>query len=59
MKLQNVVMHRPPPEEKAQGYLPEVKLMDFGLSHFRQKPDRKGLMEVRCGTLGYIAPEVE
>jgi len=59
MKWQNVVMCRPPPEEKAQGEWPEAKLMDFGLSHFRLQPDRKGLMEVRCGTLGYVAPEVK
>jgi hypothetical protein len=36
MKLENVVMNRPLPEEKAQGELPDIKLMDFGLSHFRQ-----------------------
>jgi len=39
MKLQNIVRDCPPPEEKAQGELPIVKLLDFGLSHFRTQPD--------------------
>ena len=59
MKLQNLLLDRPPPEEKAQGELPIVKLCDFGLSHIRM-PDLNGdsTMVQRCGTNGYIAPEI-
>lgn len=52
-------MDRPTPEEKAQGELPRVKVCDFGLAHLRE-PDKggKSVMVTRCGTQGYIAPEV-
>lgn len=53
-------MEKPPPEEKAQGELPIVKLCDFGLSHIRDPQlGGKSTMKIRCGTSGYIAPEVE
>ena len=51
MKLQNLLLNRPSPEDAAQGELPIVKLCDFGLSHIR-KPELDGhaTMKVRCGT---------
>ena len=54
-----MLLDRPSPEEKAQGELPRVKVCDFGLAHIRE-PDKDGksVMVTRCGTQGYIAPEV-
>ena len=34
-----------------------LKLFDFGLAH-NMEPDGCGVMRNRCGTLGYMAPEV-
>ena len=36
-----------------------MKVCDFGLAHIRE-PDKggKSIMVTRCGTQGYIAPEV-
>ena len=47
------------PEEDSDE-LPQVKVCDFGLSHLA-KPEHggKALMVERCGTGGYIAPEVQ
>ena len=55
MKLQNALLNRP---ETSDEY-PTVKICDFGLSHI-MKPEYngKGMMLERCGTGGYIAPEV-
>ena len=52
-------MQRPAEEEKQAGELPIVKLCDFGLSHV-MKPELNGkaLMVEKCGTGGYIAPEI-
>ena len=59
LKLQNLLLERPLPEEKAQGDLPLVKICDFGLAHLREPSiGGKAKMPTRCGTLGYIAPEV-
>ena len=57
--MQNLLLDRPSAEEKAQGELPKVKVCDFGLAHLRQ-PSKQGksTMVTRCGTQGYIAPEV-
>jgi serine/threonine protein kinase len=54
MKIQNILLQRP-----AEGEFPMVKLCDFGLSHVL-KPDYNGkaLMVEKCGTGGYIAPEI-
>ena len=52
-------MQRPTEEEKESGELPIVKLCDFGLSHLTSAEyNGKSLMVERCGTGGYIAPEV-
>ena len=59
MKLQNLLLDRPSAEEKAEGELPRVKICDFGLSHIRDPNlNGKSQMVTRCGTQGYIAPEV-
>merc|ERR1712060_623649 len=51
MKLQNLLLDRPTPEEKAEGELPRVKICDFGLSHIRDSEiDYKSKMVTRCGT---------
>ncbi len=57
MKLQNVLLHRPEEDEAQSGEYPIVKLCDFGLSHLLNG-DGKALMTERCGTGGYIAPEI-
>jgi serine/threonine protein kinase len=36
-----------------------AKICDFGLSHLLDPSSGKARTEVRCGTLGYIAPEVK
>lgn len=39
--------------------MPRVKVCDFGLAHLREPAkDGKSIMVTRCGTQGYIAPEV-
>ena len=59
MKLQNVLLHRPEDEEAQAGEYPIVKLCDFGLSHLiTGEFDGKAMMTERCGTSGYIAPEI-
>jgi serine/threonine protein kinase len=59
MKLQNALVCRPEPEEAEAGELPMVKLCDFGLSHIMNPTyDGKALMVEKCGTGGYIAPEI-
>lgn len=59
MKIQNVLLNRPTEDEAQAGELPIVKLCDFGLSHV-MKPEYggKALMVEKCGTGGYIAPEI-
>jgi serine/threonine protein kinase len=59
MKIQNALLQRPEEEDAEAGEFPIVKLCDFGLSHII-KPDLNGkaMMVERCGTGGYIAPEV-
>lgn len=41
--------------------MPTVKLCDFGLSHIMSPEygEGKALMTERCGTQGYIAPEIQ
>lgn len=36
----------------------KVKICDFGLSHICDPSSGKALAELKCGTMGYIAPEV-
>jgi serine/threonine protein kinase len=53
-------MNKPTPEEKEAGELPVIKICDFGLSHFRERSlEGNAIMPNRCGTQGYIAPEVQ
>lgn len=60
MKLQNALLNRPPEDEVEAGELPIVKLCDFGLSHvMNPQYDGKALMVEKCGTGGYIAPEIQ
>ena len=59
MKIQNALVQRPDPDEAEAGEYPIVKLCDFGLSHIMSPEyNGKSLMVERCGTGGYIAPEV-
>lgn len=53
MKLANVLLHKDPKQEFAQ-----VKLCDFGLSHIMDPVSKSAEMKKRCGSYGYIAPEV-
>lgn len=36
----------------------KVKICDFGLSHIVDPNLGKAYVETKCGTLGYIAPEI-
>ena len=58
-KLANLLLHRPTPEEKAQGTLPCVKICDFGIAQIIEGDQRKALMREKCGSGGYIAPEIK
>ena len=54
IKLENILQSEAiVPEE-----LPISKLCDFGLSH-KMNNDGKAFPLVKCGTLGYMAPELE
>ena len=47
------------PGEEGEDDYPTVKICDFGLSHLQSnKYDGKAMMSERCGTGGYIAPEI-
>ena len=53
-------MQRPSKDEKEAGEFPIIKLCDFGLSHImKEDHNGKALMVERCGTGGYIAPEIK
>lgn len=54
LKLQNALLQRPEDEEDYATF----KICDFGLSHIMEPSTGKALMATRCGTGGYIAPEV-
>jgi serine/threonine protein kinase len=59
MKIQNALLQRPEEDEKQAGEFPIVKLCDFGLSHvIKPEYNGKALMVEKCGTGGYIAPEI-
>ncbi len=59
MKIQNALLQRPEKDEAEAGEFPIVKVCDFGLSHIMSAEyGGKALMTERCGTGGYIAPEV-
>lgn len=60
MKIPNILRHKPEDDEAEPGEIPMVKICDFGLSHVMdpQYGDRKAMMVERCGTGGYIAPEI-
>ncbi len=59
MKLQNALVQRPTEDEVQAGEFPIVKLCDFGLSHVMDSNyNYKAMMTERCGTGGYIAPEI-
>ena len=56
MKLGNVFLQEAESEEE----FDLAKLADFGLSRFRlPEYGGKALMEVKCGTIGYMAPEIQ
>lgn len=35
-----------------------AKICDFGLSHLMDPATGKAPVEVKCGTMGYMAPEI-
>lgn len=63
LKPANLLLHRPTPEEKAQGKKPIIKLCDFGISQVANPQEfgglQKAMMKERSGTAGYIAPEIK
>lgn len=60
LKIQNALLQRPDDDQAYAGELPMVKLCDFGLSHVaNEEYHGKALMVERCGTGGYIAPEIQ
>lgn len=54
MKLANVLLHQSDQDAE----FPQVKLCDFGLSHIMDPDTQTAEMKKRCGSYGYIAPEV-
>ena len=55
IKLANVFLNEPDREDE----FDVAKLADFGLSRFRMPEyGGKALMAVKCGTMGYMAPEI-
>ncbi|TNV81765.1 hypothetical protein FGO68_gene10557 [Halteria grandinella] len=59
LKLQNALLQRPSEDDSQAGELPVVKICDFGLSHLVSETNGKAHMSYRCGTNGYIAPEIK
>jgi len=55
IKLENLLMESSEREDEHH----KVKICDFGLSQICNSSNRKSLVEVKCGTMGYIAPEVQ
>lgn len=56
MKIQNALLQRPECKEE----FPILKLCDFGLSHVISSDlNGKAFMVEKCGTGGYIAPEIK
>ena len=55
LKLENILIQTSEYEDE----YPITKLCDFGLSHIiDHNAGNKSYMEMKCGTFGYIAPEV-
>ena len=53
------MLNKPAPGEPGDDEYPTVKICDFGLSHLVSSAyNGKAMMLERCGTGGYIAPEV-
>ena len=55
IKLENIVACTPEREDEFN----KVKIIDFGLSHIVDPSTGKAQLEAKCGTLGYIAPEIQ
>jgi serine/threonine protein kinase len=53
LKLENILISSSEYEDE----YPVAKLCDFGLCHLTEPRIGKSFMDVKCGTLGYIAPE--
>lgn len=54
IKLENILMTSSETEEEYD----KAKICDFGLSHLMDPSSGKALTEVKCGTMGYMAPEI-
>lgn len=56
IKLENILTQKTERDDEFN----QLKICDFGLSHIMDpKLNWKARIEARCGTLGYIAPEVK
>lgn len=53
IKLENLLMETAEREDEFN----KVKICDFGLSQITDPSVGKTKLEVKCGTMGYIAPE--
>lgn len=54
IKLENILMSTPESEDEYN----QAKLCDFGLSHIFDKATGKAKADQKCGTIGYMAPEI-
>eukprot|EP00347_Sterkiella_histriomuscorum_P022527 403338154 len=54
IKLENLLMESSQREDEYNS----IKICDFGLAHILDQSTGKSLVEVKCGTMGYIAPEI-
>ena len=52
LKIANICLHRDPDRILP----PKLKIIDFGLSH--EMKDGQAILNHRCGTKGYMAPEI-
>jgi serine/threonine protein kinase len=54
VKLENILMNSSESEDEYD----RAKICDFGLSHLMDPISGKATAEVKCGTMGYMAPEI-
>lgn len=63
IKVQNILVQKPTPDQKANGQVSKIKLCDFGISQKMRAElidgKNRGIMKERSGTAAYMAPEVK